>query len=351
MIADNPDALYWSVSQQDNADYCRCPVCQKAYDETGSTQGTIIPFINKMAREFPDKTISTLAYWYSTRPPKGIKVEKNVNIMLCNIGSPRHIPIEEGDSTFTADIKAWHQIHDNFIIWDYVIQFAHLMAPFPNLRTLQPNLQFLHKNGVKSLFEQGNRETGGEFCELRAYLIAKLMWNPYQDIEPIIDDFLNGYYGPAGQYIRQYIDLMHDKMQETKAQLSIFGRPWDNRDTFLTEELLSQYYALLEKAAEAVKDYPEYQSRVVMVKAQIDYAVLDIARQELTGKRGAMELVDGKWVIKKEINDLLQNTMNICNLNGVTRVHEWNTTPHEYITEYYKYLDEKSKVQPVKNVR
>ena len=71
-----------------------------------------------------------------------------------------------------------------------------------------------------------------------------------------------------------------------------------------------------------------------MVKAQIDYAVLDIARQELTGKRGAMELVDGKWVIKKEINDLLQNTMNICNLNGVTRVHEWNTTPHEYITEY-----------------
>ena len=203
-------------------------------------------------------------------------------------------------------------------------------------------MQFLHKNGGKALFEQGNRETGGEFCELRAYLIAKLMWNPYQDIEPIIDDFLNGYYGPAGQYIRQYIDLMHDKMQETKAQLSIFGRPWDNRDTFLTEELLSQYYALLEKAAEAVKDYPEYQSRVVMVKAQIDYAVLDIARQELTGKRGAMELVDGKWVIKKEINDLLQNTMNICNLNGVTRVHEWNTTPHEYITEYYKYLDEKS---------
>ena len=133
--------------------------------------------------------------------------------------------------------------------------------------------------------------------------------------------------------------------------MSIFGRPWDNRDTFLTEELLSQYYALLEKAAEAVKDYPEYQSRVVMVKAQIDYAVLDIVRQELTGKRGTMELVDGKWVIKKEINDLLQNTMNICNLNGVTRVHEWNTTPHEYITEYYKYLDEKSKVQPIKNVR
>lgn len=339
----NPDITYWSVSQQDNADYCRCPVCQKVYEQTGSTQGTIVPFINKMARKFPDKTISTLSYWYSTRPPKGLELEKNVNIMLCNIGSPRHIPIEEGDSTFTADIKAWHQIHDNFIIWDYVIQFTHLMAPFPNLRTLQPNLQFLHKNGVKAIFEQGNRETGGEFCELRAYIISKLMWNPYQEVEPIIDDFVNGYYGPAGKYIRQYIDLLHNSMEATKAKLSIFGRPWDNRDTFLTEELIGKYYALLKQAMDAVEDYPEYQSRVVMVKAQIDYAVLDIARQELTGKRGAMEKVDGKLVIKKDIDQLLQNTMNTCNLNGVTRIHEWNTTPHEYVTEYRKYLNEKSK--------
>lgn len=339
----HPEATYWSVSQQDNADYCRCPVCQQAYDKAGSTQGTIIPFINKVAKRFPDKTISTLAYWYSTRPPKDTPVEKNVNIMLCNIGSPRHIPIEEGDSTFTADLKAWHQIHDNFIIWDYVIQFAHLMAPFPNLRTLQPNLQFLHQNGVKAIFEQGNRDTGGEFCELRAYLLAKLMWNPYQDVDALMDDFLNGYYGPAGTYIRQYIDLMHDTMEKTHATLSIFGRPWDNRDTFLSEEMIARYYALLDKALEAVKDYPEYQSRVVMVKAQIDYAVLDIAKQELTGKRGAMEKVDGKLVIKKDIDALLQSTMETCNQNGVTRIHEWNTNPYEYVDAYRKYLEEKSK--------
>ena len=114
LIDEKPELTYWSVSQMDNAQYCRCPKCQKAYDESCSTQGSIIPFVNKMAQKFPDKIISTLSYWYSTRPPKGIKPEKNVNIMLCNIGSPRHIPIEEGDSTFCADLKAWHQIHNNF---------------------------------------------------------------------------------------------------------------------------------------------------------------------------------------------------------------------------------------------
>ncbi len=339
-IEQNPKPHYWSVSQQDNANYCRCPKCQKAVEEARSTQGMIIPFINKMARKFPDKTISTLSYWYSTRPPKGIKIEKNVNIMLCNIGSPRHIPIEEGDSTFTADIKAWHKIHDNFIIWDYVIQFANLIAPFPNLRVLQPNLQFLHKNGVKSMFEQGNRETGGEFCELRTYILAKLLWNPYQDLDPIIDDFLQGYYGPAGKYIREYIDLMHDTMESTGATLSIFGRPWDQRNTFLTEEMIDKYYAILEKAQKAVKDYPSLLTRVISVKMQIDYAVLDIAKGEITGKRGAMEEQDGKLVVKQDIRQLLESTMRLSNMKGVTRIHEWHTTPLEYINEYYKYLEE-----------
>ena len=342
-IEKKPDASYWSVSQCDNADYCRCPICQKAYDETGSTQGTILPFINKMAKRFPDKTISTLSYWYSTRPPKGIKVEKNVNIMLCNIGSPRHIPIEQGDSTFTADIKAWHQIHDNFIIWDYVIQFANLIAPFPNLRTLQPNLQFLHENGVKAMFEQGNRETGGEFCELKAYVLAKLLWNPYQDVEAIIDDFVNGFYGPAGKYIREYIDLMHNTMEATGAQLNIFGRPWDNKDTFLTEAMIEKYYVILDQAEESVKDYPEFLPRVHAVKMQIDYAVLDIAKGEIKGNRGAMEMKEGKWAIKEDIDQLLQATMNTSNMNGVTRIHEWHTTPLEYKNEYYKYLKENCK--------
>ena len=337
-IKKNPDALYWSVSQQDNEQYCRCPLCQKAYDETGSTQGTILPFINKMAKRFPDKTVSTLAYWYSTRPPKGINVEKNVNVMLCNIQTPRHKPIPECDSTFTADIKAWHQIHDNFIIWDYVIQFSNLIAPFPNLRTLQPNLQFLHKNGVKAMFEQGNRETGGEFCELKTYVLAKLLWNPYQDVNALIDDFLHGFYGPACNYVREYIDTMHDSMEESGAKLSIFGRPWDHKDTFLSEAMIEKYYAILYKAEEAVKDYPEFLSRVHAVKLQVDYAVLDIAKGELTGKRGAMEMKDGKQVVKDTIRNLLETTMRTSNMNGVTRIHEWTTTPIEYINEYLTYL-------------
>jgi hypothetical protein len=341
-IDDRPELTYWSVSQMDNAQYCRCPKCQKAYDESGSTQGTILPFVNKMARKFPDKTISTLAYWYSTRPPKGITPEKNVNIMLCNIGSPRHIPIEEGDSAFCADLEAWHRIHDNFLIWDYTIQFANLIAPFPNLRTLQPNLQYLHRNGVIAMFEQANRDNGGEFCELKAYILAKLLWDPYQDLDPIMDDFLIGYYGAAGKHIRAYIDLMHDTMEETGASLNIFGRPWDQRNTFLSEEMIERYYSILDKAEEAVKNYPELRFRVQTVRMQIDYAVLDIAKGEVTGKRGAIVEEEGKRIPKKDIQELLHAFVSMCDLNNVTRIHEWHTPPREYMNVYNAFLSDNS---------
>lgn len=340
LIEKNPGPKYWSVSQMDNAEYCTCPKCQKTYEEQGATMGTILPFVNKVAERFPDKTISTLSYWYSTRPPRHIKPKKNVNIMLCNIGSPRHIPIQQGDSTFCADLEAWAKIHDNILLWDYTIQFANLLAPFPNLRTLQPNLQYLNKNGVVAMFEQANRDVGGEFSELKAYLFSKLLWNPYQDIEPIIEDFLTGYYGAAGKYVREYIDLMHDELERSNAHLSIFGSPWDNRETFLTEELITKYYEILEEGMEAVSDNPDLVFRVRTVKNQIDYAVLDIAKREVDLERGAILVDNGKRIIKPEIEKTLAEFLNVCELYGVTRVHEWHTPPREYVSKYREFMIE-----------
>ena len=60
------------------------------------------------------------------------------------------------------------------------------------------------------MFPQGNRNsTSGEFGELRAYLLAKLMMNPYMTEEEYYDlmnEFLEAYYGDGWAYIRMYID-------------------------------------------------------------------------------------------------------------------------------------------------
>jgi hypothetical protein len=60
------------------------------------------------------------------------------------------------------------------------------------------------------MFPQGNSQSiSGEFGELRTYLLAKLMWNPYMSEEEYymhMDEFLQAYYGAGWLYIRLYID-------------------------------------------------------------------------------------------------------------------------------------------------
>ena len=179
-MEEQPDKTYWSVSQNDNVSYCQCDECRKIDEKEGTPMGSLLTFVNKVADEFPDKVISTLAYQYSRQAPKNIKPADNVNIMLCTIELNRSKPISEDPSSdaFRNDLEDWADITDDILLWDYVIQFENLVSPFPNLRVLQPNLQYFVENHADKHFQQGNREVGGEFAELRAYLIAKLLWDP-----------------------------------------------------------------------------------------------------------------------------------------------------------------------------
>lgn len=59
---ENPEAKYWSVSPNDNNNYCECDLCRKIDNEDGGQQGSLIRFINKIAFQYPEKTFTTLAW-------------------------------------------------------------------------------------------------------------------------------------------------------------------------------------------------------------------------------------------------------------------------------------------------
>ncbi len=193
-IAARPDPNYWSVSQNDNDQYCHCGPCTELNTKYGGvSSGSILWFVNQVAKAFPDKMISTLAYWYSRTAPQNIQAEPNVNIMLCNIESRRQGPVYETDPAFSRDLVNWGKLANSILIWDYNIQFANLVSPFPNLHTLKPNIKFYTDQNVNSLFMQANGQSGGEMAGLRAYLICKLMWDPTADDSALMDDYLNCY--------------------------------------------------------------------------------------------------------------------------------------------------------------
>jgi hypothetical protein len=301
--------------------------------------GTVLTFVNNVAERFPDKIISTLAYQYTRVPPKELVPRKNVNIMLCNIESPRHVPITEGDRSFCEDLEGWTRLTNNIFLWDYVVQYRNLISPFPNLHTLQPNLKYLHDKGVSIIFEEGNPETGGEFYELKAYLLAKLMWDVNVDLNAVMNDFLNGYYGNAGRNIREYIDLLQASLLKSGVKLGIYGTPVEEKNSFLSDSLITEYNRIFDRAEKAVAGNPEILERVKVARLPVYYAMLEIARDEKTGKRGAFINGEGsKLIPRPEIVNMLYDFVQLCIKTKVSHIREGRVTPQQYLDAYTKFL-------------
>ncbi|NDC41548.1 MAG: DUF4838 domain-containing protein [Chitinophagia bacterium] len=246
-MAANTDAVYWSVSPNDDNGYCQCDQCAATDSREGGPQGSLIAFVNKVAANFPDKKITTLAYGYTHKPSKTLKPAGNVYIFLSDIDGYRDKPLatEPSARNFRDDLKGWGALTPNLFVWDYVTQFTNYLAPFPNFQTLQANMRFFVDNGVKGLFIQGSGETNSEFAELRSFLLAKLLNDPNTDIKKWTDYFLNSYYGPkAGPMLGQYLTLLQNNQQASHRKLDIYGNPVNEYATWLSPDAIDKYSTL-----------------------------------------------------------------------------------------------------------
>ncbi|MCX6273046.1 MAG: DUF4838 domain-containing protein [Bacteroidetes bacterium] len=328
----HPDIKYWSVSQNDNYYSCECPRCKAIDLAEGSQAGLLLRFVNQVADSFPDKVITTLAYQYTRKPPLITRPARNVMITLCSIELNRSLPIETDSSSqpFIDDLKGWSRICNNIKIWDYEVQFTNYLCPFPLFHTLQPNLRFFNKYNVTAHFQQCNIDKGVEFAELKAYLLSKLLWNPEANADAVIDDFMNGYYEEAGPYIRQYFDLLHGELKKSGDRLDIYGSPVLYENSFLSDDNLKKYEELFEKAELAVAFKPEVLERVKLARLPVQFATMEIAKSDLFGKRGWYQYRNNKYVLKKELNEMLESFHTVCIRNNVPMMNENGLTPEVY---------------------
>ena len=333
-----PEATVISVSQNDNSQYCTCDACSKIDKEEGSPAGSMIRFVNKVAAGFPDKTISTLAYQYTRKPCKTRPV-KNVLITLCSIECDRSAPITEKCVPFAEDLRGWNQLTDQIRIWDYTTQFTNFLAPFPNIYTLQPNIQFFRDNHARWIFEQ-HSSNPSELFELRSYLTAKLLWNPDLETDELISDFTSGYYEEAGVYVKKYIDLIHQKIKEDPDFfLFLYGDPSQAFDSYLNPELLKTYDDFFDQAEKAVAEKAVVLQRVKEARLGVDYAILEACRKNLS-KEFSLTLEDkkGDKKINPYVKDKLGKFTETCKNAGITMMNEMGFSVEDYASSYQKAL-------------
>lgn len=232
LLDKDPDAQIVSVSQNDVNRYCQCSDCRAIIQEEGSPAGPVIRAVNQVAaavaEKYPDVMVDTLAYMYSQTPCK-TRPADNVIVRLCSFYCAFDTPLNDGERsvnrTFANDLEGWGRLTDNIYVWDYTTDFDFYLYTFPNFSVLQENVRFLLSNHVTGIFEQGNVNEGGEFGELRAYLLAKLLWNPDADVEALMDEFLAAYYGSGWQNIKTYITEFEKLVDRLGTSATIYVNP------------------------------------------------------------------------------------------------------------------------------
>ncbi|MHC4982027.1 MAG: DUF4838 domain-containing protein [Planctomycetota bacterium] len=324
-IRRTPHRRVFSVSQNDWHGNCECARCRAADAKAGSPAGSLLLFVNAVAeeieKEFPDVSISTLAYQYTRRPPKNIRPRPNVIIQLCSIECSFSVPLtHRRNDAFRDDILAWSKGADRLYIWDYTTNFRHYLMPHPNLRVLGPNVRFFVACNARGIFEQGAYNSlGAEFAELRAWVLAKLLWDPTLDADGLVKEFCEGYYGPAAPSIMRYIKTIHDAAARHREYLGCLPS-YGHRFGYLSLEVLSKAWRHLKAAEKAVGDDETLLDRVRMAQLPAMYAFLwrwRALRQE--GRRSA-----AGWPLSDDPRAVAAELKRIARTNGVTRVNEWD---------------------------
>jgi len=321
-ISKKPDAKYWSVSQMDNYNYCECAACKHTDSIEHSHAGTMLRFVNEVAKRFPTKIISTLAYQYTRSAPILTKPEANVNIMLCTIEENRAKSLK--GSSFEKDLKNWAALTQNILIWDYVINFSHMVMPFPNWPTLQENIQIFQQNGVKMLFEQGYNSPSSEMQPLRAFLLSKWAWNPNLNADSLIYEFTENYYGPAAMIVREVLRAQVKDLQESGKALTLYEPPISHIGGYLAPANLIWALNMYEKAKSLPGMEATYIQRIEMAEQSIRYTLLEVSKSPSAGN---------DWYFSGNsayYQQMLKDFTRIALNYGPKLLHEVRLSPSDY---------------------
>lgn len=292
-----PDFSSYDISTLDNNNRCECQECQEAIERLGSYTDLVLDFVNRAAdslkSEFPNKKIAFLAHGQTRTPPVNVVPHNNVVVRLCNGASCHVHGLEscsfEKSKQFLTYLKRWREISKELYIWEYVSDFYLYHIPFPNFYAIRDNLVTFKNTGIDGVFAEGNHYSEvSEFRALRTYVLCKLLWNPNCDLDKVVNEFMDGYYGTAAQYMRQYFDFLHSQIKDNVHLTHVAS----HTKPYYSDELIATSRAILNKAKAAAKD------KVVLHRIEMEELTVDFLK---TIKHPDEARIDGTYERVKKL--------------------------------------------------
>ncbi|NLF93137.1 MAG: DUF4838 domain-containing protein [Oligosphaeraceae bacterium] len=214
----------YDLSQSDGASgsECVCPGCRKLLEEQGSYSGPMLSFINALARkikgDYPDIKLRTFAYSYTSNPPRDLVAEDNVIIQFCQAWLWE--PLLPNGQRGSRNLEAWARCAKNLQIWSYWRDYLGFDYPFcKKSRDIYEEVRYCRQKGVQLYFCENERMLTRSFAMLQYHLLFRLLLNPEQPLEPLVQKFCQAFYGPAAEPLQNYLRHLEDRQEISRAYL------------------------------------------------------------------------------------------------------------------------------------
>ncbi len=239
------------LSPQDGFRQCECVDCREM-----SPSDNVFGFLNRVAaavyETHPDRIILAAGYGVYRQPPESIdKLSPNLAVTINNMRRPG----------FVVD-RRWDDYQDLVSRWqqkvgpDRILRVENTLYgadPIPAIhpRSIARDLQVMRGISMGERNElRVNRDLPAS-THLNRYVMGRYYWDAGQDIESLLDDYYQQFYGPAAEQMRAAFDF---------AEAHPFGRSYflgeagwfATRIDVLTNQVT--FWEMVESAREAAGD-------------------------------------------------------------------------------------------------
>jgi len=269
----------FSFSQNDWGRPCECERCRALVEREGSESGPVIAFVNELARllarEDFELWIDTLAYHYSLDPPSGLRAAPGVVVRVTGLHQrdftlPANHP---SNDAYARAIEGWGDRTDHLWVWEYSVPFGDFGDfPIPNLRALAEDFAWYLDRGVEGLYLQAAYPIAADMRDMKMWIAAKLLSDPLQDHDGLVEEFTDGFYGPAGAPIRRYLSTLEQAARRNPSRIEYFPAPADYR--YLDRRFFRTAHRLFDRAEGKVAGDEVLLRRVRHARLSLDRASL-----------------------------------------------------------------------------
>ena len=277
--------VYWITQNDVYRAHCECTDCQAIVQREGGESGALIAFLNAVAedieKDYPGVLVGTIAYNLTSTPPRQIRPRDNVLIGWCDVYSkcdgirPLTHPF---NSRNYKEITGWGKVAPRLAIgddyWTALSYYKYFPTPYAMIDCVASDIKLFADQGAESFFAETSdyMAASQQFIPLKFWLGYQLLADPYQPVEPLIETFMDGYFGEASGMMRDYLRYLRKRI-DADAQFKVL-RDEPHKLAYLDLEFFKTSQTLFDQAETRVESGSLQAKHVAVERFTLDAALL-----------------------------------------------------------------------------